>query len=48
MITGGAKLGPPRRHTARNKVSLLTGMLKRRANLAAGRPPGVSARQATI
>ena len=29
---------------ARNKVSLLTGMLKRRAKLAAGQPPRASAR----
>jgi len=48
MIAGGAKLGLPRRRTARNRVSLLTGMLKRRAKLAAGRPPRASARQWTI
>jgi hypothetical protein len=45
MIAGGAKLGLPRLRTARNSVSLLTGMLKRRAKLAAGRPPRASARQ---
>jgi hypothetical protein len=45
MIVGGAKLGLPRYRAARNRVSLLTGMLNRRAKLAAGRPPGTSARQ---
>jgi hypothetical protein len=45
MIAGGGKLGLPRLRTARSSVSLLTGMLKRRAKLDAGRPPSASARQ---
>ena len=41
---GASKRGLPRLRTRRRRVSLLTGNIKRRAKLAAGRPPKASAR----
>ena len=45
---GPRSSGCPSAHRAPNRVSLLTGMLRRSAKLAAGRPPRASAKQWTI
>ena len=41
---GATNAGLPRLRTTRRRVSLLTGIIRRPANLAAGRPPRASAR----